>query len=352
MTITRILLSSALVVASVGCRMPADEPTAPTAEPTASPAIAPSELVPAERTADPDPQALQEALDASLRMPVEVLAQEAIPRVREPFADIVLFRVVEHDYCRVHLYPDDRQLCDFAPSEGGVPGELTSRLGLALVEFERPAAPTVAEFRFLATGDDPTGSSAASPGREPVGQPPRRLIRRGNGVLAPRVESTSVEDVDGDGEAELVLVIAYTAPDEELMFDADELDMDSAYWEASEQVQLLVIRDDLSLQHGQIVENNYISSGGRTSAEPHLFGAHEVVRAGGDGEPGIRVEWCEVGLIVNESSSDCELEVLCATPTARLWFAYDAESDTYVGSEVERLRAKIDGGLEDASACP
>jgi hypothetical protein len=94
----RTPLALAVLLLVNGCQHPQ---TLPSSSTTGTPPLSPGiDAEAATREANPDPEAIQQALDATLGLQTTVLGQQTIRTTGRPFMDFVVLEANGEDYCR------------------------------------------------------------------------------------------------------------------------------------------------------------------------------------------------------------------------------------------------------------
>lgn len=276
----------------------------------------------APRERDPDPQAVQQALEAALKIPVVVLGRQPLRTERLPHLDFVVFKTEGQDWCSSYLPLEDRGACTEdakaeTVEEGAVPWSMVEVLGFALVAFEDPAKPYLSASRFV-------GSAWLLPSirTEPPGEVDSSRARHPS-LTRIALDELSASDVDGDQQEEVVVRVSHSALDT----------YEGGVHELFQHRRLMVVRADLSLQADGYVYQYWDDGAPATTMDDHRL--QETILFDGDK---IVLEWCEVS-----GFEPCALDVVCPGPTERIVLAYDPVTDTYPKAQAERLRPPIEG---------
>jgi hypothetical protein len=274
------------------------------------------------RATDPDPQAVQQALEAALEIPVVMLGRQPLHTEGPPYLDFVAFKAKGQDWCSSHMPLEDRIACvededADTVEEGAIPWSMVEVLGFALVAFETPAKPYVSASRFV-------GSARLMPSiaTEPPGKLDSSRARHPS-LSQITLDEISARDVDGDRQEEVVVRVSHGSLDT----------FEGGVYEIFSHERLMVFRADLSLQADGYVHQYWHDGGPAMTMDDHRLQETVVFE-----EREIVLEWCEVA-----GFEPCALDVVCPGPTERIVIVYDPATDAFPKAQTVRLRPPIEG---------
>ncbi|MFV8755764.1 hypothetical protein ACNOYE_34870 [Nannocystaceae bacterium ST9] len=260
---------------------------------------------------------MQDALDAVIRLPVVQVGRKAMTTRGLPFRDFVVFTAKGEDFCRAYRSAAE---CD---DPVAVTWAMQDVFGVAVIEFENPAAPRVARFRFMSE------SSLIPSSSERAGQTfdSTRVV---GWITHIALEALTVEDVDGDASDEYVILVSHDS------LSPNSEEGPEAVYEIFHHRRLMVFREDLTLEADGYVQQIW------SQGAPGWSIAHDFVRESltfrrpTATSPGaIVLEWCETDPMLD----DCPLDIRCGTPTERVIVEYDPAGDNFPKARQEKLRS-------------
>lgn len=335
----------------------APEPTTPPTQQEPEPTAA--ARPPLARTVELAPAAWDRAF-STLGYDMSWLDEAPIPVTELPYRDVVVFKIDGVDYCRAFTPEADHERCEPTAGIGGHYVGIGEFLGFAILSFRSPAQAVVEHVRLVDEapfGRDTQCQDCYFPNAEPGdfhADPDKGWISNNRRHL---VESLSTADVDGDGQPEIIAVVAVEEFDiidyyyyqcEEDPDCPDLADPDAFAATAYKGRRLLILRDNLTLQLDiSLDERGFTVFDGQNYDSDVRINHTFAIEHGS-----VVAQWCALEFGLHASLSDCEVELACAEPTVRVRWHYDPESDAYAKAEVERLRPNIDDVDEFAELCP
>lgn len=322
-----------------------------------APATAPKPLL--VRTIELDPEAEDHAL-APLGYVIDWHGQAPIPVTDLPFRDIIAFTINGADYCRALTPEPERGQCEPTSGIGGHQMGAGEHLGFAILSFSDPKHAELELVRLFKTA--PFGlelqlGDVYPSMSEPIDfrfEPPNYFS---SGERGHYLESMTVADVDGDGRQEIIVVLAveefeivdyyyYECADVDC---PDLADPDAFATTAYEGRRLLILRDNLTVQLDvSLDELGFTVFDGWNPYSDDRINHSFAVEQGS-----VVAQWCDLDFGLHFSLSGCEIELACASPTVRVRWHYEPESDAYTHATIERLRPRVDEREDDWSErCP